>query len=215
MKTPRREVHSFAARLDRGELTPPVGPSQHLISRRSDQGDSRPRRRACLLKGCDRSFPSYGPFTRYCGSACVAAADRWSEVTCSSCATCARRASQRKANRKYRSGKKGKVCRRRQSCRYRQRCRERQHRPADVTNSPPEWDGEGYIPHRQRGDGQKSFCHRPGCYVRFQPPARSPLKKFCSATCRQAFRRVEVRDQRWRKRLGKAARGRGDQDEFG
>ena len=191
-----------------------MGPSQHVANRRSDQGEFKPRRRACLLKGCDRSFQPYDPFNPYCGAACVAGAQRWSEVTCPSPAKSARRASQRKPIASIDRANEGKACRRQQSCRYRQRCRERQQRPADCADAPPEWEGEGYIPHRQHGDCQKSFCHRPGCYVRFQPPARSPLKKFCSAACRQAFRRVEVRDQRWRKRLGKAARRRGDQDEF-
>jgi len=191
-----------------------VGPSQHATNGLSDQEASRYRTRVCLLKGCNHSFQPHYPFTRYCGSACFASAERWSEETCPSCATCVRRASQRKANRKYRSSEKGQVCRRRQSCRYRQRCRERPIRPADFADSPPAWEGEGYIPHRRYPDCQKSFCHRPGCYVRFEPPPRSPLKKFCSAACCQAFRRVAVRDQRWTERLGKHVRRMGDQDEF-
>lgn len=191
-----------------------MGPSQHAANRRSDQGASTPRARLCLLKGCDCSFRPHFPFTRYCGSACSAAAQRWSEHTSGCCTTCARRASQRKANSKYRGTENGKACRRQQSRRYRQRCRERQSQPADFADSPPEWEGEGYIAHRRHRDCQKIFCHRPGCYVRFQPPPRSPLTKFCSAACRQAFRRVVVRDQRWMERLGKRVRWRGDQDEF-
>ena len=191
-----------------------MGPSQLVAERRSDQEASRPRIRLCLIKGCDHSFQPQYPFTRYCGSACFAAAQRWSEQTNPSCAECARRASQQKANRKYRASEKGKACRRQQTRRYRQRCRERQKQPADSADFPPEWEGEGYIPHRRPRDYEKNFCHRPGCYVRFQPPPRSPLTKFCSAACRQAFRRVAVRDQRWTERLGKHGRRMGDQDEF-
>ena len=190
-----------------------MGPSQHVADRRSDQDAWRLRARVCLLKGCDHSFQPHYPFTRYCGSACLAAAERWSEHT-TGCSRCARRASQQKANRRYRASESGKACRRQQSRRYRQRCRERQSQPADFADSPPEWEGEGYIAHRHHRDGQKIFCHRPGCYVRFQPPPRSPLTKFCSAACRQAFRRVAVREQRWQKRLGKAARRMGNQGEF-
>ena len=186
-----------------------MGPSQHVANRRSIQ--VAPRTRVCLLKGCERSFQPHYPFTRYCGSACFAAAQHWSEQTSATCVGCVRRKSQQKANRKYRASENGKACRRQQARRYRQRCRERQSQPVDW---PPEWEGEGYIPHRRQSDCPKSFCHRPGCYVRFQLPPRSPLTKFCSAACRQAFRCVEVRDRRWKKRLGKDVRRMGDQDEF-
>jgi hypothetical protein len=191
-----------------------VGPSQLVAGRRSNQEAGRPRNRRCLIKGCDRSFQPHYPFTRYCGSACFAAAQRWSEQTNPSCAKCARRASQQKANRKYRASEKGKACRREQTRRYRQRCREHQEQLADSAAFPPEWEGEGYIPHRRLSGCPKIFCRRPGCYVRFQPPPRSPLTKFCSAACRQAYRRVAVREQRWRERLGNPVRRRGDRDEF-
>jgi hypothetical protein len=49
---------------------------------------------------------------------------------------------------------------------------------------------------------EKNFCcHRPGCYERFARTARSPRQKFCSAACRQALRRVLVREARWWKRF--------------
>ena len=191
-----------------------MGPSQHAANHRLDQGTSAPRTRVCLLKGCEHSFQPHYPFTRYCSFACLAAAQRWSEQTSVVCSICARRAAQRKANCKYRGTEHGKACRRQQSRRYRERCRERQSQPPNFADFPPEWEGEGYIPHQQVRDDEKIFCHRPGCYVRFQPPPCSPLKKFCSAACRRAFRRVAVRDQRWMERLGKRVRWRGDQDEF-
>jgi hypothetical protein len=40
------------------------------------------------------------------------------------------------------------------------------------------------------------------------------LTKFCSAACRQAYRRVAVREQRWQERLGNPVRRKGDRDEF-
>lgn len=191
-----------------------MGPSQLVTDRRSNQEAGRPRNRLCLIKGCQHSFQPHYPFTRYCSPACFAAAQRWSERTNPFCAECARRASQQRANRNYRASKNGKAHRCQQARRYRQRCRERQKQTADSVGIPPEWEGEGYIPHRRLRDDEKIFCHRPGCYVRFQPPPRSPLTKFCSAACRQAFRRVAVREQRWRERLGNHARRRGDRDEF-
>lgn len=191
-----------------------MGPSQHPKNRRLNQEAFRGRNRRCLLKGCDSSFQPAQPFSRFCGWACSAEAQRWSEHIRGSCAGCTRRAAQQRANRKYRASDKGKACRREQSRRYRQRCRERQKPAAHRRDSPPEWEGEGYIPHQRDRDCQKIFCHRPGCYVRFRPSPRSLLTKFCSAACRQALRRVVVREQRWRKQLGKDARRMGDPHEF-
>jgi hypothetical protein len=59
--------------------------------------------------------------------------------------------------------------------------------------------GEGYQQGLQPGF---FFCHRPGCYAQFAKTRRSPLQKFCSAACRQALRRVRLRDRRWDKILG-------------
>lgn len=49
---------------------------------------------------------------------------------------------------------------------------------------------------------KKSCCHRPGCYVRFTPKPQTPGQKYCSPECYQAMRRVLIREQRWRERLG-------------
>jgi hypothetical protein len=49
-------------------------------------------------------------------------------------------------------------------------------------------------------DGKKFCCHRPGCYQRYHRTARSPRQIFCSAACRQALRRVLLREARWAKR---------------
>ena len=152
-----------------------MGPSQHVANRVSDQDASKPRKRHCLLKGCDSSFQPTYPFTRYCCSECFAAAQRWSEDVGRVCSTGARRLSQRKANHKYRSSEKGKACRREQSRRYRQRCRERQNQPAD---SPPEWEGEGYIPRCHQSDVAKKIL--------------SPSRLLCPVQTTRSFTAAKV-----------------------
>ena len=135
-------------------------------------------RRLCLLKGCEQSFRPRHPFSRYCSSACRAAARRWRR---------------RAANRRYRSSEQGKCCRRAQACRYRKRIREG-HLAACCSQT----ESEGY-PHPER---EESFpCGRPGCYDWFVRTARSLLQKFCSAGCRHALRRVLIRERRWKRRL--------------
>lgn len=156
-----------------------MGPSQRCRETRLLQ-DVRRRlgRRICLLKGCEQSFRPQHPLSRYCGSACREAARRWRG---------------REANRRYRASEQGKCRRRAQSCRYRERVRERQR--VDACSSAP---GEGY----PYPDQSMNFsCRRPGCYEAFARTARSPLQKFCSVGCRQALRRVLIRERRWKQRL--------------
>ena len=136
-------------------------------------------RRLCLLKDCEQTFRACHPFGRYCSSDCRAAARRWR---------------QRTANRRYRASEQGKCRRRAQACHYRQRLRERQ----TADSSPPD-AGEGY-PHSE--EVTDSYCRRPGCYETFAKTTRSPLQKFCSSGCRQALRRVLIRERRWKQILG-------------
>lgn len=157
-----------------------MGPSQHRSETEADQGSRwRLGSRLCLRKECEASFTPDHPFRCYCSDDCREAVRRWS---------------QQQANRRYRASERGKACRRAQSCRYRQRVRERGR-----VKEPCCATGEGY----QKGCGPGNFfCWRPGCYLRFTKTARSPLQKFCSAACRQALRRVRLRDQRWDALLG-------------
>ena len=156
-----------------------MGPSQSCRPARSVQDVSwRLSQRLCLLKGCGQTFRPLFPLSRYCSSACRGAARRWRRQT---------------ANHRYRGSEQGKCRRRAQSCRYRQRLR--QQRATDLSCQGAD---EGY-PHLPTG--QESCCQRPGCYEGFSKTARSPLQKFCSAACRQALRRVIVRERRWRRRL--------------
>jgi hypothetical protein len=158
-----------------------VGPSLVCTESCSNQPCSyRLGARRCLLKGCEQSFHPSDWRSRYCSSACRSQACRW------------RRA---EANRRYRHSEHGQACRRAQSARYRERARERLKMVADA--SPR--SAEGYPQPMAEGS---TGCHRPGCYERFTPTGRSPGQIFCSTGCRQALRRVLLRERRWRRRLG-------------
>jgi len=94
MGPPENPTRQFETQAARGRK-PPAG---------------RPRRRLCLLKGCERRFrPAHGR-QRYCSSQCRQAARAWSGW---------------KARLKYRATARGKQQRNRQSQRYRKRVQER------------------------------------------------------------------------------------------
>ena len=75
-------------------------------------GSARPRRRICLLKGCEQPFDPPHPLSRYCSPKCVEAARRHSRYV---------------AARRYRATPEGKNKRKEQSRRRRRRIREQQH----------------------------------------------------------------------------------------
>ena len=167
--------------------------SQNLLNARQSQGESlKLAPRLCLLKGCERSFSPDHYLDRYCGHSCKQAARRWRLA---------------RANERYRATEQGKRNRRLQAIRYRERLKERdlqaqqlqsevrQHQQDDPTDPR-----EGY--HKEDSQ-EKSSCDRPGCYKRFTPPPRSPLQKFCCPSCRKALRRVQLREQRWIRKLFK------------
>ena len=158
-----------------------MGPtSAYLGCHPGQDGAASPRRRRCLLKGCEAWFRSPHPLARYCSEACIRSARRWSQW---------------RANYRYRQSEHGKQ-RRRQQC---QRRRERQcsKDEASGNESAVSCEHEGY---HKADEQEKTPCHRPGCYECFVPTARSPLKKFCSQLCREALRRVLQREARWRRR---------------
>ena len=168
-------------RLDRRGARPPVGPcSVYSADCATQHCAPSPRRRSCLLKGCETSFRPVHPLARYCSGVCQQAARRWTRW---------------RANRRYRRSQQGKASRREQ-------CRRRRQRGC----APPASDStqrEGY----QEADAEKKIsCARPGCYECFAEAPRSPLKKFCSHVCRRALRRVLEREARWRRRLKRVAR---------
>ncbi len=137
-----------------------------------------PRRRMCLLKGCERKFHPVHPLSRYCSDSCRQAARRWSR---------------RLANQRYRGSQPGKARRRAQCRRYRERVCQRNETTGRVCSGSKGYQGQTVE--------ETNPCHRPGCYVRFAHTPRSPHQKYCSARCRQALRRVLVREQRWRRRM--------------
>ena len=80
----------------------------------------RPRRRGCLLKGCERRFRPVHPLRRYCSEECREAARRWREW---------------KARHRYRQSETGKQKRQAQSRRY--RLRSKRSRAANPGPSKP------------------------------------------------------------------------------
>jgi hypothetical protein len=153
----------------------------------SGQGSCQgPRRRRCLLKGCEQFFQPRWPQSRYCSPACRRAARQWRRW---------------RSQQTWRKTEGGCQCRRRQSCRYRQRVRER--REAEEATAEAEREGQ-----RPAEALKESPCARPGCYDRFVPSRRSPHQRFCSCLCRQALRRVLQREARWGRRRKRCLRSR-------
>lgn len=195
-KAPRCEVDASQRDLTGRELYLPVAQSQRDRTIRWVQVlPWRQGCRICLLKGCQQSFRPWHPLARYCSAACREAARRWRQQT---------------ANRRYRASEQGKCRRREQACRHRQRARECQQADGDSAGGG-EGDREGYPHPKEAGE---FCCRRPGCYEAFSKTARSPWQKFCSLACRQALRRVLIRERRWRSRLRSAWRIGGRADDF-
>lgn len=142
----------------------------------------RARRRRCLLKGCEREFEPRRVQARYCSEACRSAACRWRRW---------------RAARRWRKTAQGQACRREQSCRHRKRISERRQAEPLAAGSAIEEPGVGQRP---APAGEKTCCHRPGCYVLYIVSRRSPSQRYCSGPCRQALRRVVQRERRWGRR---------------
>jgi len=148
------------------------------IGERPEGCHHRPRH--CLLKGCERLFWPRHPRSHYCSEECRQAARHWQ---------CWR------ASQRYRATENGKQQRSEQSKRYRERVRERQAASADG-ESPCE--GQRIAPTYEDFSGRP--CDRPGCYELFSVPHEHSCKRFCSAACRLALRRVLDREARYRAR---------------
>jgi hypothetical protein len=88
-----------------------MGPCEDRPTAEKNQGRARrPRRRLCLLKGCEQVFRPTHPRTRYCSQECREQARRWREW---------------KARQRYRQSDGGKQKRQAQCRRYRIRHRDR------------------------------------------------------------------------------------------
>lgn len=176
----------------------------------SRQGSCQgPRRRRCLLKGCEAFFvPQYAQ-ARYCSPACQEAADRWRHW---------------RARQAWRKTPGGRECRRQQCCRYRQRVCQRREAEQAACGEPIQAERDTQLPEAEQAmakvvstpcEGQRparnpeeSCCARPGCYERFVPSRRCPHQRFCSCLCRQALRRVLQRESRWGRRRKRGPEGR-------
>jgi hypothetical protein len=97
------------------ESSPPMGPSEsptvHPENQAADRRKRlahRPRRRRCLLKGCEHHFHPRQARQRYCSEGCREAARKWSRW---------------KAQQQYRATREGKQRRSGQNRRYRERVR--------------------------------------------------------------------------------------------
>jgi len=99
-----------------------MGPSENPTSHPQNQATSpwrpwrrrqatrRPRRRRCLLKGCEKRYRPQQALQRYCSAECREAARAWAR---------------RRAQERYRATPTGKERRKAQSRRYRERVRSR------------------------------------------------------------------------------------------
>jgi len=92
-------------------------PTNHCKNQEATGGGQvrRPRRRKCLLKGCEKDFHPQQAAERYCSEECREKAREWSEW---------------KAQQRYRASEKGKEKRKGQSRRYRERVRGRKEQAA-------------------------------------------------------------------------------------
>jgi hypothetical protein len=107
-----------------GPSESPTNPSQNQATtpcRRRQRPIRRPRRRYCLLKGCQQRFRPQRARERYCSPRCREAARRWSRW---------------KAQEKYRGTSPGKQKRNGQSRRYRERVRNRKPPRPEVVAQP-------------------------------------------------------------------------------
>jgi hypothetical protein len=146
------------------------------------------RCRRCLLKGCERCYRPTHPQSRYCSTACRAAARRWQRW---------------QASRRWRNSVQGKGRRREQSRRYRQRLPPRVvPEPATpaADASPVPAEREGQRPATIPEDYCVQPCQRPGCYTVFAVRPHADWQRFCCAQCRRALRRVLDREARYRRR---------------
>src|ERR1041385_4093386 len=90
-----------------GPIENPTDPAKKQAGGRRQWG-RRPRRRRCLLKGCEQRFHPRQPRQRYCSAGCRKAARKWSRW---------------KAQQRYRATEAGKQKRNGQSRCYRERVR--------------------------------------------------------------------------------------------
>jgi len=104
-------------------MGPPENPTAHRENQegRRRRLPYRPRKRRCLLKGCEQRFHPRQARQRYCGQRCREAARKWDRW---------------KAQQRYRETAAGKQKRNGQSRRYRERVRSRKRPEPEAVNDP-------------------------------------------------------------------------------
>jgi hypothetical protein len=104
-------------------MGPPENPTAHRENQegRRRRLPCRPRKRRCLLKGCEQRFHPRQARQRYCGQGCREAARKWDRW---------------KAQQRYRETAAGKQKRNGQSRRYRERVRSRKRPEPEAVNDP-------------------------------------------------------------------------------
>jgi len=195
-----------------------LGPLQHGPRRAGAQAPiCKSRSRECLIEDCGREFTPRCARSCYCSEECRQAARRWS----------LRKAQRRyRCSEKGRAARREQARRRRERQREmplwtfggsdqsppaehgegdpqepeQARPQSQKQLPAsgDVGEGPPEDPRVGHQQKPPEPVGEKNLCDRPGCYVKYRVSARTPAKRFCSSSCRKAFRRALVREKRWR-----------------
>jgi hypothetical protein len=103
-----------------GPFESPTGQAENQEGRQ-ERWARRPRKRHCLLKGCEHWFHPRQAHQRYCSAPCQQAARRWSGW---------------KAQRRYRETRAGKQKRNGQSQRYRERVRRREPPEPEAVTDP-------------------------------------------------------------------------------
>jgi len=133
----------------------------------------RPRRRKCLLKGCEKNFHPQQAAERYCREECRQKAREWSEW---------------RAQQRYRASEKAKEKRKAQSRRYRERVRGRKE-PEAVDEAARVISLDVFLMVSATGPGA----------IRGSSTARDhPGNASGSKPCRRAVERVVERERRWR-----------------
>ena len=109
------------------ESSPPMGPFESPTAHPENQegrpkrSARRPRRRSCLLKGCEQRFHPRRARQRYCSEECRKAARKWERW---------------KAQQRYRETAAGQQKRNGQSRRYRERVKSRKAPEPEAVNDP-------------------------------------------------------------------------------
>jgi len=174
------------------ELQPPMGPLQHTPrgntstrgrgtrGRRAKRG--RLGRRTCLRKGCGREFQTRRRNQLYCQDPeCLREVRRW-------------RAAKRQRRCRATAEGRRKHAQAEQERRQRRRAEDK---TSPINKSSPK--GSQACAWSRRKSLPEIFCDRPGCYHPRRSSCRVPAR-YCSDACRQAMRRVQDRQRKYKRR---------------